>query len=191
MIHAIDTPRGPYYTDGTVIVPRVSRVLDALYGPYQGGNSRAARDWGTRFHQHAASLFSGHEPRVEDDVLPYMEDFKQKAKEYEIEPIAVEQPSIHPVFLYGGCPDLKGWIRWDGRRIKALLDYKRGVMSRRYLTQIEAYHNLPGYDDVQVCLIWQVMLNKFTLVPEMPDDWNAFVSMLNVLRWRDANHVSV
>jgi len=67
---------------------------------------------------------------------------------YEVEPIAVEEPSICSTYGFGGQPDIKLDMTWKKKRERTVWDYKRvAALSLSHLLKIECYRMLDGYKD--------------------------------------------
>lgn len=70
--------------------------------------------------------------------------------QYEVEPIAVEEPSICSTYGFGGQPDIKLKMKWKGKRILAVWDYKRvAALSLSHHLKLECYKMLDAYQDCQ------------------------------------------
>lgn len=63
-----------------------------------------------------------------DDLRKNMLSLAQFIIDYQVEPLAVEIPLIHPVFRFGATLDLPCWItdREKGERVRVILDFKSG-----------------------------------------------------------------
>lgn len=82
--------------------------------------------------------------------------FRDFARDYEVEPIAIEQPCTAPAYGLMGHPDLVCWMKWKGRRIKAVIDLKftAGIIKTHYV-QVRCYGKMKELSDVNMGLIWQ------------------------------------
>lgn len=76
------------------------------------------------------------------------------ARKYEVEPIAIEMPLIHPSDGYGSCLDLVAWIkpRKDSKKkLISLIDWKSGDERDDHPIQLESYmlnwnQNFPSFE---------------------------------------------
>jgi hypothetical protein len=69
-------------------------------------------------------------------------------EQYEVDPIAVEEPSVCSAYGFGGQPDIKLAMTWKRRREVVVWDYKRVYeITLSHLLKIECYKMLDGYKD--------------------------------------------
>lgn len=61
-----------------------------------------------------------------DDLRKNMLSLAQFMIDYDVEPLAVEIPLIHPVMGFGATLDLPCWITIKGKRVRANIDFKSG-----------------------------------------------------------------
>lgn len=94
---------------------------------------------------------AGH-PDSEVNWIKAMEHALKQVKQlfaiYEVEPIAVEEPSICSAYFFGGQPDIKLTMTFNRKRERAVWDYKRvAQLSLSHLLKIDCYKMLDGYKD--------------------------------------------
>lgn len=82
--------------------------------------------------------------------------FRDFTRDYEVEPIAIEQPCTAPAYGLMGHPDLVCWMKLNGRRIKAVIDLKftAGIIRSHYI-QVRCYAKMKELNDVNMGFIWQ------------------------------------
>lgn len=61
-----------------------------------------------------------------DDLRKNMLSLAQFIIDFQVEPLAVEIPLIHPILRFGATLDLPCWITMKGKRIRANIDFKSG-----------------------------------------------------------------
>ena len=118
--------------------------------------------------------------------------------EYEVEPIAVEQPDVSVALGVAGQPDIKALIKPASRILKkvtAVLDYKRVAgISKGHHLKLQLYRMLDGFKDCKAgYIVWLKKDGGFKLihVKNDPSDQAALISMANVLRWQKMNGIFV
>ena len=61
-----------------------------------------------------------------DDLRKNMLSLAQFILDYDVEPVAIEMPLLHPYMRYGATLDLVCWLTLDGQRQLVIVDFKSG-----------------------------------------------------------------
>ena len=78
---------------------------------------------------------------------------------YSVEPVGVEEVAVCSTYGFGGQPDLKCWMRYKGKRLLAVWDFKRVyALSLSHYLKLECYRMLDSFQDCKVSFI--AWLNK-------------------------------
>ena len=195
-------------------LPSVSMIVSELTGERFEGvpldSLLKACLEGTGAHRLAcniALLRAGHLSAV--DVLPLPDDYPAPAEEWfqamgraekdihecfnrhQIEPIAVEQRSICTAYNFAGQPDMMAELTWKGKRVRAVIDYKRvQALSIGNYLQVCAYRMLDAYISCRKgFILWLKKEGGWKLVPVEynPHNTAALLGTAVVLNWRIAN----
>lgn len=122
-----------------------------------------------------------------------LDQVKMLFEEYEVEPIAVEEPSVCTLYGFGGQPDIKLRMSWKKKRYIAVWDYKRvAALSLSHLLKIECYRMLDGYQDCKLGFIaWLKKGDDAELKQVLPNSQGhvAICSMANVMNYQISQRV--
>ena len=119
----------------------------------------------------------------DDDCIPYIMGYEAFKREHEVRWVYIERPCYHPGLYYAGTPDRVGFVDGEG----GVVDIKKGGLYPSYALQIAAYANF--FKDPFRLKLWDLMLKpdgsyRFEPVENFMENLNAFVSALNVVRWK-------
>jgi len=116
-------------------------------------------------------------------------------QQYEIEPVAVEETALCSQYGFGGQPDFLCRLKWKGRRILAVVDYKRvAKLSKSHQLKLEGYRMLDSFSDTKAGFIaWLKRDGPAQLHQVIPNgaDKAAICGMAGVLNWRISNRILV
>ena len=114
---------------------------------------------------------------------------------YAVEPIAVEELGLCSTYGFGGQPDFLCRMKWKGRRILAVWDYKRvAALSKSHQLKLEGYRMLDSFSDTKAGFIaWLKRDGPAQLHQVIPNgaDKAAICGMAGVLNWRISNRILV
>lgn len=197
MIEIIDTDDGghAYILDGKR-VPGVSDILDLAglvdYGMVSEERLEIARNRGREVHKACEDLDRGiNDWWSEDPELGgYVEGYKLFKKEFQFQPVEVEQPHYHGIHNYAGQPDRRGHCLRRSVTVKAIVDLKAVCRVQPCtMVQLAAYALFyPDFEQLNRMAVRLKPDGRYELVePEdsMTHDLQLFFSALNVARWRD------
>jgi len=156
---------------------------------------------GQTIHQHAADLLDGKDVDVPEEDLAVVDQFLSFAKDWEVDPQAVECPVVSILGGYMGTFDFLGFAR--GR--PALLDWKTGASGvwPETALQLAAYRHADFYvapdgsevvmPDVDlVAAVWlQDDSYEVVEVDASRDVWSTFLHCREVLRFTERDRWDV
>lgn len=213
MITPLYTDTGKFYRTQQGLVVSAGRIVTALTGETFDhiplNTLKMAEQEGTGAHRigcDIALMRLGHMEQVPVPKMPadYPGDISRWADamarvhvdllnwfdQYEVEPIAVEEPSANYTYGYAGQPDMKAW--WKPRpvckRRQAVFDYKRvaQIMDGHRL-KLMLYKMLDGYKDCQdAVIVWLQKAGgiKTLAVDKSYADEAALLGMATAIRWQ-------
>lgn len=165
-------------------LPGVNTVLDVLIGPSEYLDAEAAQE-GTRQHEEVAVQLKRWASISEadlDQMTPRVRTLIEWLHAEGFEPLEVEQPR-ESYLGYAGTPDAL-LVR---RGQYYVPDWKFSeVLTRRNEVQLEANGHLFSLLHLHRLLV-KIPKDRPIVakpIPENPSHWSAFVSALQVLRWR-------
>jgi hypothetical protein len=181
----------------TRIIPGVSNILqDAGVINYYSNNTEAM-EFGTFIHYLTKEIDTAIDGEAADSValystvkaLPYLDCWDKFKKEYKFKAVIIEEPSYHPVYLYGGTPDRVGTIVYKGEAHLALVDIKTGMQHPSVKIQLAAYREILKANGVIPSLAVAVYLSDSEPVvveeDHHPDQWATFLSALRLYNWKE------
>ncbi len=126
------------------------------------------------------------ESTVDDRIKPYLDAYIKFRKETDFEPVQIEFPIFHPVYLYAGKPDMKGPLNGN----EVLIDKKSGAKVRVNELQGAAYFELCRVNNIPVKKVFDLYLHDdgtYKLEPiENPKRLlPAFLNVLGAYRWKN------
>ena len=107
---------------------------------------------------------------------------------YEVDTLAVEQPSVCTPYGFAGQPDMKAELTVKGKRVRAVIDYKRVAgLSDGHRLQVQAYRLLDGYREASHgFILWLKKGGGYELVTVKndPHDKAAILAAATLLQWK-------
>lgn len=134
--------------------------------------------------------YPGSQARWVDAMARAHVDLLQWFEEYEVEPIAVEEPSTNYAYGFAGCPDLKAWYKPKRAKRKRMgvFDYKRvAAVGIGHRLKLLIYKTLDGYKDCEHgVIVWIKKEGGITPipVPSSPSDEAALLGQAAAIRWQ-------
>lgn len=182
-------PVGHVYTLGGVVVPSVTQVLGALddWPGIPAAILEAARYRGQRVHEACALELLGvlDEATVDDEVAPYLAQFRRFLAESRFQAILSEHQVWSSKLGYAGTLDLFGDLP---RAKSALIDIKSGTRPKAVGPQTAAYARaLRESAGMTAKSRWCLLLTptKSTLHELAdPNDDRVFLAALTINHWR-------
>lgn len=180
-------------------VPRVSEVLAVLdpdaYAEVPAATLVRAAERGTALHrlccQHLASLagLCAEPVEVEAEHVAAYEGLLDWIRVRAVEPVAVEQEGGNVRHGYIGHPDLL--CLYGQRQIETLIDLKfTAQILPLNRVQVRAYWELEGFTTARQAFLVHIdpRTGRWTehRIHKTGPEWPAFLSALNVWRWRQA-----
>jgi len=161
-----------YELDGEQIpsVSELSRFVSReIYGDVNKYTLDMACDKGSRIHRATEQLDKTGHCEVDEEILPYIEQYIQFRKDYGIKDsdfIAIEKPLASAKMKFAGTLDRVVSIKKE----LSIVDIKSGAQIKKQLAQIQlpAYQNLweENYPDSRIIkrYILQLQPNKYKLI---------------------------
>jgi len=177
------------YTDNGVNIPSVTTILGAVGLPNLSmvgkEDLKRAAERGTAVHSATEFDDEGEldESSLSEEISMYLEGYRRFKSESGFEIIEIEKRIYHPVLKYAGTLDRYGIL--NGKRV--VLDIKSGVfdplsVGPQTAAYAEAYTDLKCYRyALQLKDDGTYKLHKLT----NSNDFNIFLSALNIWKWRN------
>lgn len=182
-----DAERHLYFLNGTNI-PGVTSCIKAANLIDDRWFNDESRERGTAVH--LACFYLLHNDlaweSLDYEILGYVQGFAKFLATSGFKPDLryCEVPRYHPTLLYGGTPDLLGWL--NGRYV--LIDIKSGIVGLSAQIQTAAYEHFPeiaALTPARFALRLTAAGDGY-LTDEFrdPDDFNVFLSAINVANYK-------
>jgi len=165
----------------------------------------AAGEIGTQIHamcewtnRKMLGLKVGPEPKISEAAQWGFMAYEDKAKELEIEPIASEMKVYSIEHEYAGTMDLLARVKWEGKRVIALCDYKSGkavydeahLQNSAYIMACREMGHAMGMKNPEIGLIIRIPKNQsdpqceVVPNPDIDGNFKAFLHALELWRWQ-------
>lgn len=181
-------------------LPRVTEVLRILDDSYAGVPQHAmeaAAERGELLHRLCLSYLASLDglceaPSVDTIPTEYRQAylaFAQWCTANQVEPVAVEQPSISTLHRFAGTPD--ALVLFGPHRLLVIIDLKfTASILRTNKVQVQAYWRLDLYKDAARAMLLHISPLSGELkphnIPKTTHDWAGFLNALSVWRWRQS-----
>lgn len=125
----------------------------------------------------------GFEP---GELEAYLEQWRKFREDYEFEPTLIEKPLFHHVHLYAGKPDRAGFVKFNGRRTKCVVEIKTGASIGATREQTAAQVNLLEGSATFTRFELRVTQERYKLTEhplrELGRDFASFLACVNVAK---------
>ncbi len=174
-------------------LPRVSTILRVLDDAYLGVPQAAldhAAQRGTDLHALCQDYLMALEGVCEMPNVPLLYEepyaaFVLWARQHQLRPVTIEEPSVSTKYGYRGTPD--ALVILNGKPTVLDLKFTASII-RTNRVQVQAYRRLDKYEEATQAVLLHINpvtgVLKHHLVPNSPHDWAAFLNALNVWKWR-------
>lgn len=134
-----------------------------------------------------------NDPVIPDYYAGYCESFRKWMQAFHPIFISVERSDISSMkmFPYAGTPDSIATIRYGNQfeNLRLVIEIKTGLPQAWHSVQATAYTYLKNSDCDMYGLLYpdkEGGMAKFSVSKRNDKDWNAFLSALNILTWKES-----